>query len=182
MKDVHWEKTESANIFGWGPVATFALFPSGWVYQNQIALCRLYDQIGLPSVDVKLRRAYPKVGSNAEQIKTDMHGPFNVLAKMVFPEGVSARQLARGQTRLDHAVIACALERHHLIHGNYPATLEELAPVFLQKIPHDVISGEPLKYRRIGNGSYLIYSVGWNETDDGGLETKEFDWVWRLPS
>src|SRR5207247_8238579 len=94
MKYVHWEKTESANIFGWGPVATFALFPSGWVYQNQIALCRLYDQIGLPSVDVKLRRAYPKVGSNAEQIKTDMHGPFNVLAKMVFPEGVSARQLA----------------------------------------------------------------------------------------
>jgi hypothetical protein len=61
----------------------------------------------------------------------------------------------------------------------------------MEKIPHDVIGGQPLHYRRTDDGQFVLYSVGWNETDDGGVvgETKgkvagfEFgDWVWRYPA
>jgi hypothetical protein len=65
-------------------------------------------------------------------------------------------------------------------------------PEFLSQLPHDVINGQPLKYRRTADGQYLLYSVGWNQTDDGGalglnqsgegIDVKLGDWVWRLPA
>ncbi len=64
--------------------------------------------------------------------------------------------------------IACALERYHLAHGEYPETLDALMPQFMEKMPHDIIGGQPLHYRRTDDGKFLLYSVGWNETDDGG--------------
>jgi len=46
-----------------------------------------------------------------------------------------------------------------------------------------------LKYHRTGNGTFVLYSVGWNETDDGGtvvsrkpskltIDYDNGDWVW----
>ena len=63
-------------------------------------------------------------------------------------------------------------------------------PQFIAKLPHDVINGQPLKYRRNADGSFTLYSVGWNETDDGGtvvmttgktpsVDPKKGDWVWN---
>ena len=49
------------------------------------------------------------------------------------------------------------------------------------------MTGDLLKYHVIGERSYLLYSVGWNEKDDGGtpgktlFDEKEGDWVWRYP-
>ncbi|HWD94728.1 MAG TPA: hypothetical protein VG938_20530 [Verrucomicrobiae bacterium] len=34
-------------------------------------------------------------------------------------------------------------------------------------MPHDVISGTAYKYH-LTEGKFVLYSVGWNETDDGG--------------
>jgi hypothetical protein len=54
-------------------------------------------------------------------------------------------------------------------------------------LPHDVITGQPLAYKLNPDGGYVLYSVGWNETDDGGtikqtksggVEQSEGDWVW----
>ena len=39
-------------------------------------------------------------------------------------------------------------------------------------------------YRRMGDGKFLLYSVGWNETDDGGTASDKMDqgdWVWQYP-
>jgi len=62
-------------------------------------------------------------------------------------------------------------------------------PQFADKLPKDIITGQPLHYRRAENGQYLVYSVGWNERDDGGnvaagkreqtYAAIEGDWVWR---
>jgi len=65
--------------------------------------------------------------------------------------------------------------------------LYALAPQFIEKIPHDIIGGQPLHYRRTEEGKFLLYSVGWNETDDGGLDLLQKnsfdytkgDWVWK---
>jgi hypothetical protein len=84
--------------------------------------------------------------------------------------------------------IACALERYRLAHGEYPETLEALVPQFIERLPHDIINGQPLKYRRVEGMGFLLYSVGWNGTDDGGRTVsnaerpenlKSGDWVWE---
>jgi hypothetical protein len=66
-------------------------------------------------------------------------------------------------------------------------------PQFIAQIPHDIINGEPLHYRRTDEGQFVLYSVSWNETDDGGVvgmtdgktpvtDLNKGDWVWRYPS
>jgi hypothetical protein len=88
---------------------------------------------------------------------------------------------------------AIALERYRLAHGEYPGSLDALAPQFMEKVPHDIIGGQPLHYRRTNDGQFVLYSVGWNETDDGGVvvfakgstpsvDINQGDWVWRYPT
>ncbi len=96
--------------------------------------------------------------------------------------------LLRTQTLVNEGQIACALERYRLAHGAYPETLGTLVPQFIEKLPSDIINGQPLIYRHTGDGTFLLYSVGWNETDDGGkvamaeggmTKMTEGDWVWK---
>ncbi len=56
------------------------------------------------------------------------------------------------------------------------------------------INDQPLHYRRTDDGQFLLYSVGWNGTDDGGivvrqkhpldawLDMEKGDWVWPCSS
>ncbi|HXE42306.1 MAG TPA: hypothetical protein VN516_04710, partial [Candidatus Baltobacteraceae bacterium] len=114
--------------------------------------------------------------------------PYKLLAALAVPNFVRAGQVtAHNQTIVDQAQIACALERYRLAHSQYPETLDALIPQFMEKIPHDIIGGQPLHYRRTTDGKFLLYSVGWNETDDGGLDLSpkgginytNGDWVWK---
>ncbi|MEX0715466.1 MAG: hypothetical protein WD066_02720 [Planctomycetaceae bacterium] len=74
----------------------------------------------------------------------------------------------RGQTKFQLVQLALTLAAHRADHGNYPATLDELAPRYIEAIPHDLYTGNPLIYRMSDDGGgYLLYSVGPNETDDG---------------
>jgi hypothetical protein len=86
--------------------------------------------------------------------------------------------------------VVCALERYRMAHGNFPETLDALVPQFIEKLPHDIIGGQPLKYRRADDGKFLLYSIGWNETDDdgqvvrnkdGSVDMVNGDWVWGIP-
>jgi len=90
--------------------------------------------------------------------------------------------MARNQTLVNQAQLACVLERYRLAQGKFPASLDALTPRFIERLPHDLIGGQPLKYRTEG-GAYLLYSIGWNEKDDGGIPGKtrdEGDWIWEL--
>ena len=61
-------------------------------------------------------------------------------------------------------------------------------PQFIAQLPNDLITGEPYKYRRADNGQFVLYSVGWNEKDDGGTpgerlyDSRDGDWIWDYPS
>ncbi len=92
---------------------------------------------------------------------------------------------------MDAARIACALERYRLANGKLSDTLDALTPRFIEKIPADVIDGKPLRYRPKPDGGYVIYAVGWNQTDDGGevaltkgnkpgVDATRGDWVWQM--
>jgi hypothetical protein len=104
----------------------------------------------------------------------------------------AVRRMAFGQAAADEAAVACALQRYRLANGQFPESLNSLTPQFIAKLPHDIINGQPLRYRRTNAGHYVLYSVGWNETDDGGIvggprnndvpevpDREAGDWVWR---
>lgn len=61
-----------------------------------------------------------------------------------------------------------AIKAFQLKHGKLPETLEELVPEFLPAVPMDDYDGKPLRYRP---AERLLYSVGSDFKDDGGIET-----------
>ena len=164
-------------------------FMRGWLYQNLVVITKQHqdaiDCINLAN-DLILPQKAEGVQRDVEAMEKHL-GPYNMLAVMVIPNITKALQtVAHNQTCVNEAQIACALERYHLMHGQYPETLDLLMPQFVSKIPHDIIGGQSLHYRRTDDGKFLLYSVGWNEKDDGGVpgilsDTKKDDWVWQYP-
>jgi hypothetical protein len=190
---------DEASAYGVSDLAA-VLMPRGWLYLEQVNYNRLFSEVIQPGVDYDARRLNPKTMQQKEEALAQSLGTMpsrllnhRVMAGMLLPALTKAQmRFAIAQTVLDEAVLACALERYRLANGRYPDSLAELAPRFVAKLPHDLITGEPLKYRQTDNGRFILYSVGWNETDDGGkialtpgksphLDSTQGDWVWPSP-
>ena len=170
------------------------LMPSAYFDQNKLAFAQMHQQWILPLVDTNSRVVSPTVLKHTYDVvraETKHYSPYKVQALMLFPAiSASVKKIAAIQASVDLARVACALERYRLAHGEYPETLDTLAPQFIAQVPHDIINGQPLHYRREANGQFVLYSVGWNETDDGGqvvltkngsVDQKTGDWVWQYP-
>jgi tetratricopeptide (TPR) repeat protein len=169
------------------------LMPSAYFDQNELTFARMHQQWILPLVDTNSRTVSPAALEHAEksvQAGLKHYSPYNVQALMLFPAiGSAVKKFAAIQASIDLARVACALERYRLANGVYPETLDALAPQFIGKLPHDIINGQPLHYRRTDDGKFVLYSVGWNETDDGGtvvflkggvtVDRDKGDWVWK---
>jgi hypothetical protein len=173
------------------------LAPSGWFYRYQLHCARPMVEFYLPVADTNQETLSPSKVRKADatvMAETRRPNAYNRLEKMLLP-GLSgaARRFAYGQASADLAQTAIALERFRLAHGEYPASLDALAPQFIEKVPHDVINGDPLHYRFTDDGRFVLYSVGWNGTDDDGtvvfqkgrtpnVDLNQGDWVWRYPA
>ena len=68
--------------------------------------------------------------------------------------------------------MASALRLYRIKHGAYPEKLDALVPEFIDKLPTDPFSGREYVYRKEGKG-FILYSLGVNMTDDGGVEDPE---------
>jgi hypothetical protein len=93
----------------------------------------------------------------------------------------SGRKFAEVDAGQRLAYTACAIERYRLEKKRLPDSLEALMPSYLGKVPVDPIKGGGLRYVRNGVADYILYSVAWNETDDGGYlaeDKSRGDWVW----
>jgi len=186
--------------FSWQS-AVLAAVPSGWFYLEKLNYSRTFQAYLMPAIDVPGGRVSPDACRRAAayfEARSNTPGPARVLRHQFFSSlllpGLSgaAQKTALAQTGADCAALACALERFRLACGQFPESLDALVPKFSRQLPHDVVTGQPLKYRRTADGQYLLYSVGWNQTDDGGvlgltqsgqgIEQKTGDWVWRLPA
>ena len=65
-------------------------------------------------------------------------------------------------------VTAIALERYAIQHKTYPQSITDIVPAFLPAVPLDFMDGKELRYRRLDDGRYLLYSVGLDCVDNGG--------------
>jgi hypothetical protein len=173
----------------------FKLVPAGWFDQNKLAMASLHARFYIPLVDRDRRVISPAaIGQSmaAMQERFLRRTPYDYLSGMLLPAlGRAAERCAQNQSSVDLARVACALERYRLANGQFPDALAALAPRFIETLPHDVINGQPLKYRRTDDGQFVLYSVGGNEKDDGGTigltkygnpDWHQGDWVWRYPA
>jgi len=181
------------------------LIPSGWFYQNMVSIAHIHTDYVLPAVDLQKRMVppdAPKKLDDAVQIMAGHVSPYNLFGAMLMPAlGNAAKRFGYAQAMADLARTAIALERYWLANGTYPDSLDELSTRFIAVVPHDIINGQPLKYHRTSDpssagdgaarGRFILYSIGWNERDDGGttvfqkygknVDLDEGDWVWRYP-
>lgn len=75
--------------------------------------------------------------------------------------------------------VALALGLYQLEQGRYPDSLDELVPEYVNRIPLDFATNQPLKYQTDGK-EFALYSVGQNQEDDGGVhDPREGDYVVR---
>ena len=75
----------------------------------------------------------------------------------------------------DSTITAVALERYRLRNGAWPESLDPLILEFLDSIPADRFDGLPLRYIYRGDEKPLLYSVGANFKDDGGISAFDED-------
>jgi hypothetical protein len=158
--------------------------PQGWMDREKIQLCQRFDDF------VSRIFALP-----AERICTNEIARFdafwnprpNLFSQHCFyasmygpPLKHDAERAARAQVTADLAYLGCALERHWLDTGAYPASLGELAPRYAEKIPTDILTGESYRYRLEDKDHYLLYAIGIDGKDDGGTAKKQS--IWRRNS
>jgi len=136
--------------------AWLVVYPKSWGYGQEDQYWR--------SLAAELRKPYGKQSAprltlpDTDPVLGGSHVDFQTLQ---FP-------FARIQASLRLLRAELALREYHLQHGAYPAALQQLTPGELTAAALDPFVDQPLRYRRQGAG-YVLYSVGPDLQDDGGL-------------
>jgi hypothetical protein len=125
--------------------------------------------------------------------RTDFH---SLLSESIVTLGYAFDKVMTAELAKRAVITVIALKRFQLKHGSYPEKLSELTPQFLSSVQLDT-DGQPLRYRRNADGTFLLYSAGENGVDDGGDPALEkgvtsssfrwqnphaLDWVWPQPA
>jgi hypothetical protein len=172
------------------------LMPRGWLYFEALNYCTWMDEQMKDGFDLQKRTVNPRQleENNARMTRALTNtGPalffsHRFFAKVLLPELKNAtRRFALGQVTADEAALACALERYRLAHGKLPEALGALVPKFISKLPHDVLTGGPLKYERVNDSDFVLSSVGWAASSSDSRFPSEIrissdrpgEWVWR---
>jgi hypothetical protein len=84
------------------------------------------------------------------------------------------------QTTLDHMRLAAVLELHRRETGHYPDSLDAVSTRLPGGEPRDLATGEPYGYRRLPEGTFVLWGRGIDQVDNGG--NPDQDVVWDHPS
>ncbi len=187
-----WAPAPDVYSYSDGPVpynraTTFirqVAFPWGWILQGAVRSHRAFKEMTVDPIDGVTHRINPRrMDSALTRHAKPGRGPYSMFGVGATPALASQNlRAARLQAMVLSAAFACDLERYHRAKGAYPELLGGLDAT----VPADVIGGQPLRYRRTAEGGYMLYSVGWNGTDDGGRmgqgenAIQEGDWVWMI--
>ncbi len=180
-----------------GPVLS-SLIPGGFITHSKAALVELERDWLLHPLQVNGLR---HIQGRTSAMEAHLHSisywrePDKILARLALPTfKIISSMAAYGENLRLQAILACALERHFLRHGNYPATLEGLDPEFRGKNELLDVNGDKVHYTQMKDGRFRLWSPGPDGRDDGGkfggevggpsyrqphLESYRGDWVWR---
>ena len=187
-----------------------------WSYEDELCGLRAYQVVieatrmaetneSFQPVLSYVHSNFVRLGLEEENGKTQLTNfdlSLNEETRVIFTGGAYAsfaalRKTVTIKTLRTIVITAIALKRYELRHHQLPDTLGELVPEFLRSVPTDYMNGQPLRYRRNPDGTFLLYSVGENGKDDGGnpaleqgVESSNYywqnshalDWVWPQPA
>ncbi len=108
---------------------------------------------------------------NTRQLSLSMHMYDSPGASPGYPRSLVSRA-ADTESRRRVICAAIAIERYRGRHGSYPEALDQLVPEFLKSLATDFMDGQPLRYRRTEDGHFVLYSVGLDCVDDGGVMSR----------
>jgi len=95
--------------------------------------------------------------------------PSDPMNQMLLPVIVEGRiKHVDNETQNGLLLVMLALHTFRLEHGHYPASLAELAPAYLKRLPDDPFALQGTFGYRLDGDHYLLYSVGPDGKDDGG--------------
>lgn len=126
------------------------------------------------------------MGSIIDRIERSEHGtelqewsaasmpPYALVSGLLMPAfGNVLRSEFNREASIDALVAGLAAARYKRANGEWPDTLANLVPEFLDAVPTDPYAdGAALRYRRTETGA-IVYSLGHNRTDHGGRERNE---------
>ncbi|NJL71098.1 MAG: hypothetical protein HC888_05500 [Candidatus Competibacteraceae bacterium] len=126
--------------------------------------------------DTEIRAGYNALLAAAKLPFPEAHAEFTRIGmdgKLPIPAMPRALvAFTRIQAQLRSARVALAVSQYEQAHDELPESLDVLAPDFLDIVPLDPFDEQPLRYRREGKG-FIVYSVGDNLVDDGGVRNLE---------
>ena len=96
-----------------------------------------------------------------------------MISGMMLPaleKSTSREAIAAGQLRC--ARMALAIERYRAKHGEVPS-LEALVPAWLNELPRDPVSGEPLEYQKLSRGYRIVSGAATDRKTEGGTKKNE---------
>jgi hypothetical protein len=154
---------QSAQEMAWGVVRLTGFFERDFAFgvdalTTNIAFAKLPDPARFAS------------RTNWTAVETRMQRDRYILSGVLLPslgKAVYRDTEDRAKARLAQTVLA--IERYRLAHTKLPETLGELGPDYMAAIPLDPFDGQALRFKRRESG-YVVYSVGPDTVDDGGLE------------
>lgn len=158
----------------------YGRYPAYWAwvgwdsYDDLIFLQKNFQEIGQVARTFQSSRVFATVAPALDKIrireedwkKTAGYG-FN---EQVVEIAVSRHfeRLVKAMVSKQMAIAAIALERYRMQHGAYPESLEALVPAFVVRPLLDPMDGKPLRYKKLPEGGFLMYSIGTDLRDDGG--------------
>jgi hypothetical protein len=172
------EPDELALVVGMGNTGTgtralyFLYRASGLADAEALTFLDLWDQM-LDAAQGPVTSRLPD--ANAVENRAQQLPRYKVITRMLFP--AIARSIAhdlRQQALFSFADAGLAVEQFRLKYWRTPEFLDELVPEFLDAVPMDPFDGAPVRFRRLERG-YVLYSVGMNETGDGGKGSPQGD-------
>lgn len=116
-----------------------------------------------------------KQAAEMDTIEKEIRGNSNLLARTLLPAVTKVSHAhCRNQANLSCALCAVAAERYRLHHGAWPVALQDLVDGgWIEAVPIDPFDGQPLRYKRVPGEGVVIYSVGLDGVDNGGVLDRE---------
>jgi len=129
------------------------------LFRRAIAASRRPFPESLREMDALVRSYRAKTGF--------LHAGGLFARQLVPPLSAAFTKWGRAQARLRVLLASLAVKRARQDGRGFPRALDELVPTYLETVPTDPFTGDPLRYKLI-EGGCAIYSVGNDGTDDGG--------------
>jgi hypothetical protein len=139
---------------------------AGWVRQTQSAALRNFNEMidiaNLPETEQR-----SKFLEHEAKVRGEGSSVYALVRMQQVGIGKSIQACQRTQAQLRCVAVSVAVERYRLAVGQWPDSLNQLIPKYLQTIPIDPFDGQPLRYRKF-DGGVMVYSVGIEGIDHQG--------------